>query len=568
MLFVVSEQAQAESEEPPIGQGQTQSNSDCIHSAPISPRSNRLSWLRVLLLSSLMGSLSLDQPVFADVSSGGLGTRVNGDLAGRCSGGDCRITGGIDAGTNRFHRLRDFDTRGAINSVRFDSGGKQNLVVGVTSPVGSFIDKHIALSSPAHLFLLSPGGIHLGSGANFVNTPNLTLSTANRLRFPGGVFDVHDTTVDQLAALGGAPLPGALGLHRSPDLDGGNGLSNQIKLEGIDIRIDQSLLVDAPNGGVKVIGSDLSVGDSAAKGGTLTLTGEIVDVDGSSLLDVAGASGGGKIHLGGSWQNSDPSVREAVKTTVASGAVLDASATQSGDGGEIVAWSDIKNPNSITDVQGSFFAKGGVRSGQGGRVETSGFGLIVDGISVDTRAFSGPAGVWLLDPWNVEITTIDDLTTNTGGVFSPNNTLAKIAAGTIVTQLGTTSVTVNTTGAGGEDGNITVSTAIAENGPNLLTLEADNDIRLNEAITRSGTGGLKLDADNNVNINADISVTGSGVLDIDAGDLITMNNGKTINASSGSSSATLDAANGITLEGSIARSGTGSLAITSANQVH
>ena len=138
---------------------------------------------------------------------------------GRRTNGDCRITGGTDVGMNRFHRLRDFDTRGAINSVQIDSGSQHNVVLGVTSPLGSFVNKSINLSSPAHLFLLSPGGIHLGSGANFVNTPNLTLSTANRLKFAGGDFDVHNTTVDQLAALGGPPLPGSFGLHRSIEFD-------------------------------------------------------------------------------------------------------------------------------------------------------------------------------------------------------------------------------------------------------------------------------------------------------------------------------------------------------------
>ena len=567
ILFVVSGQAQAESEGPPIEQGRTRSNTNFSHSAYISLRSNLRSRLILLLLGSLLGPLPFDQPAFADVSSGGLGTRVNGGLAGRCTSGDCRITGGTDAGMNRFHRLRDFDTRGAINSVQIDSGSQHNVVLGVTSPLGSFINKSVNLSSPAHLFLLSPGGIQLGSGANFVNTPNLTLSTANRLKFSGGDFDIHNTTVDQLAALGGSPLQGSLGLHRSTEFDDRNASPNQIKLEGIDIRIDQSLFVDAPSGGVKVIGSNLSAGDSAHKGGTLTLTGEIVDVDGTSLLDVAGASGGGTIHLGGSWQNSDSSVRQAVKTIVADGAVLDASAIQSGDGGEIVAWSDVKNPNSITDVQGSLFAKGGVHSGLGGRVETSGYDLFVDGIHVDTRSTSGPAGEWLLDPLNIIITNADFNSTNTAGAFSPTNTLATIDAATIQAQLATTSVTVSTTAAGfGEDGNITVSAPITENGANNLTLDADNDIILNAIITRNGSGGLKLDADNNININANISVTGSGVLDIDAGNLITMINGKTINASSGSSSATLDAANGITLAGSIARSGTGSLAITSANK--
>ena len=88
-------------------------------------------------------------------------THVNGRLDGSCSSGICKITGGTSSGRNLFHRFKAFDTRGGIEGVEFDSVGKDNLIIAVTAPKGSFIDKSIGLSSSANLFWLSPGGIHL-----------------------------------------------------------------------------------------------------------------------------------------------------------------------------------------------------------------------------------------------------------------------------------------------------------------------------------------------------------------------------------------------------------------------
>ena len=148
----------------------------------------------------------------ASRSSDSLGTRINGVLGGRCQSGLCRISGGSDSGRNRFHRLTELDTRGAIQGVSIDSEGIRNLVLGVTAADGSFIDKSVSLSSPAHLFVLSPGGIQLMPGASFQQIPQLTLSTAPQLRFPGGLFDVFNTSVAGISMLTGDPLPGALGL--------------------------------------------------------------------------------------------------------------------------------------------------------------------------------------------------------------------------------------------------------------------------------------------------------------------------------------------------------------------
>ena len=128
-------------------------------------------------------------------------------------------------------------------------------------------------------------------------------------------------------------------------------------------------------------GSRLSVSAPEGIGGTLTLSGDAVQVDGSSQLLATGPDGGGTIQVGGSWQNSDPSVRQATTTQIEPGALIDASSTGEGDGGEIVVWSDIQSADSVTDVGGTLRAMAGPRGGDGGRIETSGAGVELDGVA-------------------------------------------------------------------------------------------------------------------------------------------------------------------------------------------
>ena len=82
------------------------------------------------------------------------------------------------------------------------------------------------------------------------------------------------------------------------------------------------------------------------------------------------------IQVGGSWQNSDPSVREAVEASV------------------VQMWCWMRPPqmmamveklwfgvislmSSLTKVSGQLLAEGGVNGGHGGRIETSGSTLDV-----------------------------------------------------------------------------------------------------------------------------------------------------------------------------------------------
>ncbi|WP_115120140.1 CHAT domain-containing protein [Synechococcus sp. UW105] len=482
--------------------------------------------MRRLALLPLLIALGAFVPADADVASsrsGGLGTRVNGALGGRCSSGVCRIDGGSAGGGNRFHRLSEFDTRGAIQGVSIDSDGVRNLVLGVTAADGSFIDKSVSLTSPAHLFVLSPGGIQLMPGASFQQIPQLTLSTASQLRFNGGVFDVFSTPATGVAGLAGDPLPGALGL-----LPGALGEKRPwIRMDGISIDVDEALLVDAPGGRIDVEGSRLSVSNAAGDGGTLTLTGELIRVGEGTELLATGSGKGGLVQVGGSWQNSDASVRQASQTWMQAGSLVDASSTGHGAGGTVVIWSDLNNLDGGTVVEGSLLARGGPLGGDGGRIETSGPFLLANPEKIDVSSIDGLGGEWLLDPYNITIGGSGSITDTTdpngnGRLFESSQSASTVDVDDIAKNLRSGDVRILTgSGNTSEGGNI-----VWQSGYNLdysssaykLTLDAVGYIQLNSSITTGG-GGLSLKASSGYVQGAEaITLSLSGPLDIATGD--------------------------------------------------
>lgn len=454
----------------------------------------------LLILSGL--SSAVRAQITADPS---LGSRVNGALGGSCNSGICRIGGGQDAGTNRFHRLRQFDTRGAIQSVEIQSDGIRNLVLGVTASEGTFIDKAVALTSPAHLFLLSPGGIQLMPGAGFLQVPQLTLSTATQLHFPGGVFDVFRASASGLTALRGDPLPGQLGLRGVLDED----RRPWLRMEGISIDVEESLLVDAPGGRIDVESSRLSVsasnGDGDGDGGTLTLTADLVRVGTGSQLLATGSDDGGLVQVGGSWQNSDPTVRQAVQTWMQPGSLVDVSSTGQGDGGTVVVWSDLNNSSGGTVAEGTLLARGGPLGGNGGRVETSGAFLLAKPERLDVGAVAGVVGEWLLDPYNITISTttgntfeVTDPVDPNGRLFESTSSPSLIDVDDVKTALGSSTNVRIATGSGttSEGGNITWEPGAPldySSSTGRLILDASGYIQLNSSIT-TGSGGLTLNA--------------------------------------------------------------------------
>lgn len=228
-------------------------------------------------------------------------------------------------------------------------------MLGVTAAEGSFIDKAISLTAPSHLFVLSPGGIQMMPGARFLQIPQLTLSTASELHFPGGVFDVFKTHKAGLSSLDSDPLSGSLGLHGSRNGDD----RPWIRMEGIDLDVEESLLIDAPEGRIDIKASQLSASNDFGDGGSIALSADLIKVGAETRLLATGRENGGEVLIGGSWQNSDQTVRQALQTWMQPGSLVDASSTGQGNGGTIVIWSDLDHASGGTVAEGTFLAMGG-----------------------------------------------------------------------------------------------------------------------------------------------------------------------------------------------------------------
>lgn len=268
----------------------------------------------------------------------------------------------------------------------------------------------------------------------------------------------------------------------------------------------------------------ISTNSYADQGGHIQVTADDIYIQAGSVLEATGTGDGGKILIGGSWQNTDPSVQQAITTNVESGTIINASSTYSGDGGEVVVWSDINDANSITRANGTIYAKGGALDGNGGRVETSGNLLNVTGIRVDTTAADGSAGDWLLDPTDYRIvTTIPTTRTRVdkGWVEVEDDANTYITTSNIVSNLGTTDVTIQTGSGSIDDGNI-------------VFLPQGSGQGTNPDITYTGSGARTLTFKSSRDITGDYTIasTNAALNVVMWSDWDNNNGGGTVNLSS------------------------------------
>ena len=201
-----------------------------------------------------------------------------------------------------------------------------------------------------------------------------------------------------------------------------------------------------------VLGGTVDV--SGPVGGTVAVEATRIALDDTLRINATGTNGGGNVLIGGDWQGGTnaerrvfadaDAIRQAQEVTMASGAVINASATESGDGGTVVLWSDVGDEASVTRVAGEIRANGGAAGGDGGSIETSGHKLFTAGATGSASATVGRAGEWLFDPTNITVT--NDTSTG-GGVAGSTVTSGAIAsllgAGTNVTLLSDTNLTWN-----------------------------------------------------------------------------------------------------------------------------
>ena len=302
-------------------------------------------------------------------------------------------------------------------------------------------------------------------------------------------------------------------------------------------------------------------------GGAITLTGEKVGLFSGSDIDASGYSGGGKVNVGGGAHGEDSNIRNAEAVYMDSNSRIAADATQKGNGGDVVLWSE-----SYTNFRGSISARGGAPGGNGGWVETSSKKVLDAFGSVTTSASKGNAGTWLLDPSDIFIRT-DASGSLKNGVYDPTSAMGDITPSTIVKGLKNGNVTIETTGGSGGVGEIYLDNSIITNGnlggTRTLTLKADGDIvftsnqGINATVSNSSPLNVVLWSNANAANSGGSIVMNPGSYIKSNGGNITLGGGTDINTgyAQGRDFALYDFSNGITLFGAQLVSGGGNITL-------
>ncbi|MGF1865984.1 filamentous hemagglutinin N-terminal domain-containing protein [Enterovibrio norvegicus] len=283
-------------------------------------------------------------------------------------------------------------------------------------------------------------------------------------------------------------------------------------------------------GGTSINSGDIDVSSENGIGGSIRHTGKNVISESGSIYNASGEFGGGKIEIGGSWQNTDPNVIQSNYATVKSGSIAKANSEKNGDGGRIVVWSNLSSKDGKTTVNGTLEAKGGINGGDGGSIETSGRYIDLENIDIDLLSPNGSNGTWLIDP--TDITIRDSGTTTPGAADLPNYEGATngsiITTADIETQLNVgTDVVIQTGGTGTQVGNIRVNGAIEKTSGDdaSLTLKAHKNIFISRKIV-STSGKLDLHFQSNIDdTDGGVVISGNGTDLVSNGGNVTVTGG-------------------------------------------
>jgi filamentous hemagglutinin family protein len=254
--------------------------------------------------------------------------------------------------------------------------------------------------------------------------------------------------------------------------------------------VDESLPIESQT---SLISGDLNVAGSSRgqTGGSIAVLGtHVVTVD--AHVDASGDRGGGSIWIGGEYRGRD-TLPSASSTFIDQNSVIRADSVQRGDGGRIIVWAD-----NTTQYEGSIWARGGERSGNGGFVEVSGRDTLIFRGDADVSANHGRVGEILLDPENIII--VD----GRGGT----NDAEVTGDGEILTNEGGT--------------RFTISERILERLVGDVRLEASDNIRIRDLSDNRLTFTNSVSS---VTLEADTNRDGIGSISMNRGDTISVSRG-------------------------------------------
>lgn len=265
----------------------------------------------------------------------------------------------------------------------------------------------------------------------------------------------------------------------------GAGNAGRILIEAAYAKVDGILRAEAGNVSIAAtqsadLGGSIDLSSALGNGGDLTVEGSAISLSSNSAINASGQTGGGSIQIGGGFQGKNADLANAETLSVEEGSTITADSLETGNGGVVILWAD-----DSTLFRGDISARG--VAGNGGFAEVSGKNTLGFQGSVDLGSDSGSAGLLLLDPTDVTISSAIGAVDNVNNV-DLSNTL----------DTGTDVIITSSFGGAGPNGDITVNdrvewyqdSAVTPGG--TLTLLATGDVIINDSVRSAGEGGINI----------------------------------------------------------------------------
>ncbi|WOD20093.1 two-partner secretion domain-containing protein [Paraburkholderia kirstenboschensis] len=440
------------------------------------------------------------------------------------------------------------------------------------------------------------GTVALGAGSDI--TLDFAGDGLTTLKINQGTANALLGNTGSLAADGGVVVMSA----QSADALAGTVINQQgiVRAQSLTERNGHILLDGGRSGVAQLSGTLDATGGAGLTGGRIDATGFNVALLDGAHVDASGAAGGGKIRLGGGAGGADPDIRNANGVWMAPTADVRADALANGNGGNVVAFSNI-----VSRIYGMLSATGGPQGGDGGLIETSGHYLDTTGAKIDASAPKGKGGTWKLDPQNIDIVQAASGTpaTETPGnsttptTFEPAGADSQVVSSLITTELNAgTSVTISTAasaGVGAQAGDILILTpiqktataanssaaptltlsalgSITDAGQDITSLSGPLNVVLEANVNAStvGTGTVSLTTANVATGGGNFSIANNGPVSLTNSSITTLNGAVSISAASNQGpAAVIDGSSITTTSGNITLIGTSRAAVSSAASV-
>ena len=361
-----------------------------------------------------------------------------------------------------------------INSGDIEAeGGRVLLTASTSQNVFSQAVNTGAIEQASSVVVHEDGSFTLGGGADVINTGSIDVSTiSNDQNSNQGLYQNLNQDTGRIVLLGeNITSSGEL----RADVVNGNG--GEIELHAQDTTLLTENSVTSARSKAK------------GQGGIVKVLGDKVGLFDQASVDASGANGGGQVFIGGDQEGHNVLIPNAEFVYLSEESQVFADALDNGDGGRLITFA-----TDTARIYGDLFARGGVNGGDGGFIETSGLlGFQIVG-APDASAYRGEAGTWLIDPYNITVTS----TTNNNAIDSSDG--AFISDGTGDAQINVDNI--NDALNSGADVIIRAQVGEAEIGDGNITFDEGGDINYEGAGART----LTLDAAGGITFKADSAI--------------------------------------------------------------